>query len=330
MKNTAPAVMTDAGPRGTTRKKSVDGRYTASEVEDEYTDKRQVKIHEHNQNNGKEEAIMNASVYEPLFVKTMERTFVKDLMAIKNPKQEPYLIKSNTYNDVKLGIDFQLGLRTHDENGKASFDEHNMYEIDLKVSDAFGRDEDYKESKVSLNLWKRYSGSAWEEGSLLNRNHANNFFHYIVPHSKLTKRELVNKIRREPSYDPLSDIDEVKTVLVSRDNLKGFANSRLLNNDNIKGVIEMFKNNEIRSIRNPNLNPLYNYMEEDKNSTSFKFEVPVPGESYKATLSLKTIVDENNEIYREIKILLPTRAFGSRGIPSMKTHIRFNDNPLLK
>lgn len=330
IKNTAPAVMTDAGPRGTTRKKSKDGRYTASEQEVEYTDGRQVQHHERTRSNANNEKIMNDNVYEPLFVRTMEQTLVRDLLKIKNPDQEPYLIKSNSWNDEKLGIDFQLGLRSHDENGVAIFDDNNMYDIDLKVMDTFGKENDYKAPRVSLNLWKCYPGKSWEEGSYLNRKHANNFFYYVMPKSDLRKKEIANNIKRQEGYNPLQDISEAKTILVSKFNLKSYVSSRLLSNSNIQDVITMFKMSDIQNLRKPEHNPLFNYMKEEKETTSFTFDIPVPGETFKARLALRTDMNEKGEVYREIRLLLPDVAFGKNGIHAKKSLIRFNNNPLLK
>ena len=319
IKNTAPAVMEDIGPRGSTRKKSKDGRYTASEIENEYP-KDDPRHHEQRYNNGeKGKEILNDHVYEPLFIRSITGNLLKDLQELAQPGQEAFLIKSNSDNDSYLGIDYQLGIRTKGE-GFVSFDPLKKYDVDLKVINSFGDEERYKKPKISLTLYKfDHENRTWKEGSFLNRHHINDTYTFIIPKCDENKNSIIQNLRRDPSYMP--NITEAKVITTPKKSFKPYVEDRMLKNQNMKDLIDWFKINDIQKIRNPKTNVLYEHMTEDPRSATFKINFPVPGETFEALLELRT----DNDGHKEIRLHIPTSMFHSgSSVRSRRNLVRFD------
>lgn len=314
IKNTAPATMTDKGPRGTTRKKSKDGRYTAEggtddysyEVEERYKDPKK-QVAKHTKRN-KDETFLNKNFYEPLFQGVMQGTMLKYFvhMAGDDPNKEAFLIKSNRYNDEKLGIDFQMGVRLRTPDGGVAFDEKTLTYIDLKV--VYTRDYEFDEPNLTFNLYQKHvpdekhEDPQWEDSQFL-KKHINNNTCFIIPKMHESKRSLVARMRTDPNYQP--QLEEAKMFWMKTSELKEYIQSRFLNNDMIQKVMDAYKQDKLDSFfLNEKENPLYNYTRRSPyHDLSYEIELPVPGEDFKAKLLLVTADDGK----KDIRLFVPAR-----------------------
>lgn len=317
IKNRQPAVMTDAGPRGSTRKKSKDGRYTADiEVEEEYQDpKRQLsegarKATEVSRKKG--EKLIEEAITLPLFANNFYQKFLFPVLQHKaQPGEEPYIIKSNDYNDIRLGIDIQIGLRAHGE-GFNVFNSKQIREVDLKTINSFGDEGAYEEPKIPFNLYKydynpKTKSLEWSNGAYMNKNHINDTYCFIVPHCAERRKDIVAKLQQDPNYNPV--IDKAKYMWVSKSKLKEYTHNRILNNENVQLLMDAFKNNEIQQvIKNPNRNPFFNDTRAEEDSPlSFHIQIPIPGEDFTAELQLQT----SNDGTKQIRLHIPSKMFNT-------------------
>lgn len=309
IKNTDPAVMEDKGPRGTTRWKSENGRYTAAktvEQEDEYKDHRALK--DISRFVGSEDThILDKTVSDKLFRNTVGIAIVNMFKRHTTENEEVFFINSNRWNDIQLGIDYQVGIRTKD---RTAF--KNVMDIDLKTATGcLGSRKRYQNSEIKLDLYQtRVDDNGiiknWGEGNFLNEHHQNTHFAFMIPQSNESAESIIANLKQDPNYLPV--IPHAKAILVKRDQIQKYVQERILNNDSLNTLIDAyksFKGDEF--FDNPDTNPLF-AQTKVFGDNNYVVTMPVPGEDFNCKVYFTNIMNTGRQ-QMSIRIKLPTTPF---------------------
>lgn len=304
--------MTDKGPGGSTREKSKDGRYTTGQqVED--TDPEHVKQVENilrkqatrNSERQNRNSALDKNIYEPVFLNAMYKSFLPFLekQAQHIPGAKPVIIRGNNYSDLILGIDWIMFVE--DTQGDQTY----TLTLDAKVVEkGLGNPIFYENPNITLNLYKTENGQiAFKEHSFLNKNHLNDAFCYIVPFSPFKIEEL------DPEKTTFMDtkILKAKMFFCRKKPLRRYVQERILDNDNIKQLIHDYEQYKIEDIVGEK-NPYFQDTRQEGKNT-FRIQIPVAGENFKAELYLK---EDQKDGHREVRVFLPGKAFEN---PNLKT-----------
>ena len=309
LKNTAPVEMTDKGPRGTTRYKSKDGRYTAGvtvEVEDQYTDSERRKIRNRfDTDTGNFDKLISDKLFANVWRMLVFPMFNKNLL----PGEEVFFIKSNDYNDLELGIDYQFGVRGRDENGNRTF--RKVVDLDLKtVTSVMGNKESYKNNSVFISLYytkKDDKSNEWVPGPFNNEEHQNTHFGFLIPDCNESAESVTEKIRQNPDYVPV--IPHAKLIIARSEKLQQYVGNRITNNEDVQNLINTFKSNDAEAIDKfftDKENPLHEYIHPTRAPGCYDLKIPVPGENFLATIIFKTRKKDGG---RNITLKLPNEPF---------------------
>lgn len=308
VKNTAPAVMSDRGPRNTTRWKSKDGKYTAGqtvEQEDEYKDEHRSLIKGFNTLIGGNDdtGLLDKAISDKLFRATIGDVFVQLLKKDLQPDEEVFFINSNKYNDIQLGIDYQIGIRTKDRKGF-----RKINDIDLKtITASLGNNSVFKNPEISLNLYqtrvdKQGIIKGWGTGSFLNENHQNSHYAFIVPQCSESSQSIILRLKQDPNYRPT--IYHAKTYSVKRDRLQQYVGERILANENLKTLFEAYKTNQGDDFfDDKEKNPLYAYTKK-LGEDNYVVALPVPGEDFNCKIFFQNAYNFNRQ-QKNIVLRLP-------------------------
>ena len=315
IKNTAPVEMTDKGPRGTTRYKSKDGRYTAGvtvEVEDQYTDPEKQVKNTFDTDTGYFDKLISDKLFANVWRLLVFPTFNKQLL----PGEEVFFIKSNDYNDLELGIDYQFGIRGRDENGERIF--RKVTYLDLKtVTSVMGSHSAYEKNSVFISLYytkKDDKANEWVPGPFNNKKHQNTHFGFLVPDCNESAQTVTEKLRRNPDYIPF--IPHAKLILARSEKLQQYVGDRITNNKDVQNLINKFKSNDAEAIDKfftDKANPLHEYIHPVSGKPgNYDLKIPVPGENFSATIIFKTRKTDGG---RNITLKLPNEPFKDGRIP---------------
>ncbi len=220
MKNTKPKVMDDKGPRGETRAKSIDGKYTANpnssaEYVDPYPNIKPTYKRYRKQSYAKIDERIIEPMYESMMKDIVRRVYGEDGL----------VVKSTRFEDEKLGIDYFIGVPGKEK--AILILDNNVMKVDLKARIKYMDDENfYNNPKIKLTLYKEMR-DGYKEDKLTPKNGIHKMYSFMIPFKNekvkiynITENDLYKYMHHKYSEEIFNELEQAPKHTLERDGIE--------------------------------------------------------------------------------------------------------------